>query len=191
MTLAELVVVANRLPVDGQRGRGRRDDLAAVARRPGHRARAGDAAGRRRVGRLGRSAPTSSSSRSSSTARSSFRCALTAEEVELYYEGFSNDTIWPLYHDVIAPPRVPPRLVGRLRAGQPPLRRGRRRRGRRRARRSGCRTTSCSSCPRMLRELRPDLRDRLLPPHSLPGIRALSRSCRGAGRCSRDCSERT
>ena len=21
-----------------------------------------------------------------------------------YYEGFSNDTLWPLYHDVIAPP---------------------------------------------------------------------------------------
>ena len=30
---------------------------------------------------------------------------LSAEEVELYYEGFSNDTIWPLYHDVIAEPR--------------------------------------------------------------------------------------
>ncbi len=29
---------------------------------------------------------------------------LTAEEIELYYEGFSNDTIWPLYHDVISPP---------------------------------------------------------------------------------------
>jgi trehalose 6-phosphate synthase/phosphatase len=30
---------------------------------------------------------------------------LSAEEVEDYYEGFSNDTLWPLYHDVIAPPR--------------------------------------------------------------------------------------
>ncbi|UFS57691.1 alpha,alpha-trehalose-phosphate synthase (UDP-forming) [Subtercola endophyticus] len=29
---------------------------------------------------------------------------LSAEDVELYYEGFSNDTLWPLYHDVIAPP---------------------------------------------------------------------------------------
>ncbi|MFT4147633.1 MAG: trehalose-6-phosphate synthase [Micrococcaceae bacterium] len=26
------------------------------------------------------------------------------EDVELYYEGFSNATLWPLYHDVIAPP---------------------------------------------------------------------------------------
>lgn len=29
---------------------------------------------------------------------------LTADDVERYYEGFSNDTLWPLYHDVIAPP---------------------------------------------------------------------------------------
>ncbi|MFI6904929.1 trehalose-6-phosphate synthase [Nonomuraea sp. NPDC050394] len=29
---------------------------------------------------------------------------LTSEEVELYYEGFSNSTLWPLYHDVVAPP---------------------------------------------------------------------------------------
>ncbi len=29
---------------------------------------------------------------------------LSADDVELYYEGFSNDTIWPLYHDVISPP---------------------------------------------------------------------------------------
>ncbi|MEJ1155744.1 MULTISPECIES: alpha,alpha-trehalose-phosphate synthase (UDP-forming) [Microbacterium] len=30
---------------------------------------------------------------------------LSAEEIELYYEGMSNDTFWPLYHDVIAAPR--------------------------------------------------------------------------------------
>ncbi len=29
---------------------------------------------------------------------------LTAAEVENYYEGFSNATLWPLYHDVVAPP---------------------------------------------------------------------------------------
>ncbi|MDN5747607.1 MAG: trehalose-6-phosphate synthase [Pseudonocardia sp.] len=29
---------------------------------------------------------------------------LTAQEVEDYYEGFSNATLWPLYHDVVAPP---------------------------------------------------------------------------------------
>jgi trehalose 6-phosphate synthase len=30
--------------------------------------------------------------------------ALSDQEVEEYYEGFSNATLWPLYHDVIAPP---------------------------------------------------------------------------------------
>ena len=30
--------------------------------------------------------------------------ALSAAEIADYYEGFSNDTLWPLYHDVIAPP---------------------------------------------------------------------------------------
>ncbi len=29
---------------------------------------------------------------------------LSEEEVQNYYEGFSNATLWPLYHDVIAPP---------------------------------------------------------------------------------------
>ncbi len=30
--------------------------------------------------------------------------ALSPAEIENYYEGFSNDTLWPLYHDVIASP---------------------------------------------------------------------------------------
>ncbi|MCU1520395.1 MAG: trehalose 6-phosphate synthase [Arthrobacter sp.] len=29
---------------------------------------------------------------------------LSTEDIELFYEGFSNATLWPLYHDVIAPP---------------------------------------------------------------------------------------
>lgn len=29
---------------------------------------------------------------------------LTSQEVAEYYEGFSNATLWPLYHDVVAPP---------------------------------------------------------------------------------------
>ncbi len=31
--------------------------------------------------------------------------AVSASDMELYYEGFCNDTLWPLYHDVIEPPR--------------------------------------------------------------------------------------
>jgi trehalose 6-phosphate synthase/phosphatase len=30
--------------------------------------------------------------------------SLSSKEIREYYEGFSNDTLWPLYHDVIAPP---------------------------------------------------------------------------------------
>ncbi len=30
--------------------------------------------------------------------------ALSAEEIERFYEGFSNSTIWPLYHDLVAKP---------------------------------------------------------------------------------------
>ncbi|WP_340537143.1 alpha,alpha-trehalose-phosphate synthase (UDP-forming) [Nocardioides sp. GXZ039] len=29
---------------------------------------------------------------------------LTAEEIELFYEGFANGTIWPIYHDLVAKP---------------------------------------------------------------------------------------
>jgi trehalose 6-phosphate synthase len=30
--------------------------------------------------------------------------ALTADELERYYEGFSNSSLWPLYHDAVEPP---------------------------------------------------------------------------------------
>lgn len=30
--------------------------------------------------------------------------SLTQDDLEQYYEGFANDTLWPLYHDVIQPP---------------------------------------------------------------------------------------
>src|SRR6187402_969651 len=30
--------------------------------------------------------------------------ALSEQDIERYYEGFSNDSLWPLYHDVIASP---------------------------------------------------------------------------------------
>ena len=29
---------------------------------------------------------------------------LSTQDIEWYYEGFANDTLWPLFHDVIAPP---------------------------------------------------------------------------------------
>jgi trehalose 6-phosphate synthase len=33
-----------------------------------------------------------------------FPVPLSPLEIQNYYEGFSNDTLWPLYHDVISPP---------------------------------------------------------------------------------------
>ena len=38
---------------------------------------------------------------------------LSDDEVRDYYEGFSNATLWPLYHDVIAPPQLSPQPGGR------------------------------------------------------------------------------
>ncbi len=82
---------------------------------------------------------------------------LSAQEIEEFYEGFSNGTLWPLYHDLVAKPefhrewwdsyvRVNRRFAEKAPRSPP------------RARPSGCRTTSCSSCPQMLRDLRPDVR---------------------------------
>ena len=82
---------------------------------------------------------------------------LSADAVELYYEGFSNDTIWPLYHDVIAQPTYSRTFWEAYVAVNRQFAEAAAERRRRGRRRSGCRTTSCSSCRKMLRELRPDL----------------------------------
>ena len=72
---------------------------------------------------------------------------LTAADVEEYYEGFSNATLWPLYHDVIVKPIYHREWWDRYVAVN-------RRfadvtaRPRRRARRYGSRTTNCNSCRR-------------------------------------------
>ena len=84
--------------------------------------------------------------------------SITGEEIEGFYEGFSNATLWPLYHDLVAKPEFHREWWDSYVSGQPAVRRARRRAGRARTRPSGCTTTSCSSCPQLLRELRPDLR---------------------------------
>ena len=55
-------------------------------------------------GWAGRARPTRRPSRSRSDGLALHPVALSAQEVEDYYEGFSNGTLWPLYHDVVAPP---------------------------------------------------------------------------------------
>ncbi|MFV0374129.1 alpha,alpha-trehalose-phosphate synthase (UDP-forming) [Microbacterium sp.] len=101
MTVADFVVVSNRLPVD------RGDDEDALWRQsPGGLVAALEpvmqAVGGAWVGWPGQAdldiAPFTFDG------MQLVPVALSAADIELYYEGFSNDTIWPLYHDVIAAP---------------------------------------------------------------------------------------
>ena len=75
-----------------------------------------------------------------------------------YYDGMSNATLWPLYHDLVAKPEFHREWWDAYVDGQPALRRGGRASTSRRAAWSGCRTTSCSSCRRCCAQLRPDVR---------------------------------
>ncbi|WOQ68571.1 trehalose-6-phosphate synthase [Microbacterium limosum] len=98
--LADLVVVANRLPVD-------RGDDGEWKRSPGGLVTALEPMMRRAdgawVGWPGK--PDLDVEPFEFDGTHLVPITLTEEDVELYYEGFSNDTIWPLYHDVIAAPR--------------------------------------------------------------------------------------
>ena len=100
---ADFVVVANRLPVDLENG-----PTAATnwKRSPGGLVTALEPMLRSRQARgsAGPASPTPTPSRSRTTACSCTRSSCSADEVEDYYEGFSNGTLWPLYHDVVAPP---------------------------------------------------------------------------------------
>lgn len=100
MPQAEFVVVANRLPVD-------RDADGGWRRSPGGLVTALEPVMRKSdgawVGWAGK--PDLELEPFDADGTHLVPITLTAEEVELYYEGFSNDTIWPLYHDVIAAPR--------------------------------------------------------------------------------------
>ncbi len=102
MTKADLVVVANRLPVD-------RDDDSESGWRPSPGGlvaalepvmRKADGAW---VGWAGK--PDLDLEPFVFDGVHLVPVPLSTEDVSLYYEGFSNDTIWPLYHDVIAAPR--------------------------------------------------------------------------------------
>jgi len=104
VTLADLVVVANRLPVDHVAD-GEGPD--AWRRSPGGLVTALEPVMRRAdgawVGWPG--VPDTEFEPFEFEGTALVPVSLSSEEVELYYEGFSNDTIWPLYHDVIAAPR--------------------------------------------------------------------------------------
>ncbi|MCD2170153.1 MULTISPECIES: alpha,alpha-trehalose-phosphate synthase (UDP-forming) [Microbacterium] len=100
MTQADFVVVANRLPVD------RTPDGEGWRRSPGGLVTALEPVMRSAegawVGWAGQADVTVEPFDFDGTHL--VPVTLSASDVQLYYEGFSNDTIWPLYHDVIAEP---------------------------------------------------------------------------------------
>lgn len=100
MSQAVFVVVANRLPVD-------RDDDGGWRRSPGGLVTALEPVMRKAegawVGWAGK--PGLDLEPFDFEGTHLVPITLSVEEIQNYYEGFSNDTIWPLYHDVIAAPR--------------------------------------------------------------------------------------
>ncbi|MDR3360326.1 MAG: trehalose-6-phosphate synthase, partial [Bifidobacteriaceae bacterium] len=97
------VVVSNRLPIDvtpqddGAMAYGRSPGGLVTALEPALRGHGGAW-----VGWPG--APDLSFDPVEVDGVTSIPVELTAEEIAEYYEGFSNATLWPLYHDVITPP---------------------------------------------------------------------------------------
>jgi trehalose 6-phosphate synthase len=100
---SEFVVVANRLPVDRMTDE---DGEAAWRRSPGGLVTAIVPVMQRRggtwVGWVG--APDEDLEPFTTEGMDLVPIRLSAQDVERYYEGFSNATLWPLYHDVIVPP---------------------------------------------------------------------------------------
>jgi len=97
------VVVSNRLPVDRQTGP---DGEASWTRSPGGLVTALEPVMRERdgawIGWGGQ--PDLDLAPFDNEGIHIVPVPLSADEIENYYEGFSNDTLWPLYHDVIAAP---------------------------------------------------------------------------------------
>jgi trehalose 6-phosphate synthase len=114
---------------------------------------------------------------------------LTADEIEDFYEGFSNGTLWPLYHDVVAKPEFHREwwdayvTVNRRFAAKA-------------AELAAEGATvwvqdyQLQLVPQMLRELRPDLRIGFYLHIPFPRA-SCSPSSRGAARSSRACSAPT
>lgn len=97
------VVVANRLPVDRVV---EADGTTSWRRSPGGLVAALTPVMRRRAGAwVGWAGiPGEAPSPFESDGITLVPVRLTERDVEEYYEGFSNSTLWPLYHDVIVPP---------------------------------------------------------------------------------------
>ncbi|HEU4675261.1 MAG TPA: trehalose-6-phosphate synthase [Motilibacteraceae bacterium] len=99
----EFVVVANRLPVDKVQGQ---DGDVSWRRSPGGLVTALEPVMAKADGAwVGWSGGAGEADAPFDTAGMHLvPVGLSQQEVEDFYEGFSNATLWPLYHDVIAPP---------------------------------------------------------------------------------------
>ncbi|WP_181019515.1 alpha,alpha-trehalose-phosphate synthase (UDP-forming) [Nonomuraea typhae] len=102
---SSFLIVANRLPVDRTVGP---DGAAAWRRSPGGLVTAiAPVMQRRRGAWLGwHGAADELLEPFRDDGMNLIPVPLTSDEVELYYEGFSNSTLWPLYHDVVVPPMI-------------------------------------------------------------------------------------
>jgi trehalose 6-phosphate synthase len=101
--LAEFVVIANRLPVDRITDA---DGETTWRKSPGGLVTALEPVIRRNGGAwIGwHGAPNEKLKPFDHEGMHLVPVPLSDDEVEEYYEGFSNATLWPLYHDVVAPP---------------------------------------------------------------------------------------
>jgi alpha,alpha-trehalose-phosphate synthase [UDP-forming] len=152
----ELVVVANRLPVDQTVAE---DGTTSWHRSPGGLVSALEPVMRSAagawVGWVG--LPDTEAAPFDADGMHLVPVSLSSQEVADYYEGFANDTLWPLSHDVISPPEF-------HRHWWDAYRRVNRRFAEAAAAQAGPRGVvwvhdyQLQLVPRMLRELRPDLR---------------------------------
>ncbi|KAB8192160.1 trehalose-6-phosphate synthase [Nonomuraea phyllanthi] len=100
---SSFLIVANRLPVDRTI---EPDGTASWRRSPGGLVTAIAPVMQRRHGAWAgwHGAPNEKLAPFEQDGMNLIPVPLSGREVELYYEGFSNATLWPLYHDVVAPP---------------------------------------------------------------------------------------
>ncbi|MEV0620668.1 trehalose-6-phosphate synthase [Nonomuraea sp. NPDC050404] len=100
---SSFLIVANRLPVDRTIGP---DGTASWRRSPGGLVTAIAPVMQRRHGAWAgwHGAPDETLEPFEQDGMHLISVPLSAREVELYYEGFSNATLWPLFHDVVATP---------------------------------------------------------------------------------------
>ncbi|MHC9294363.1 alpha,alpha-trehalose-phosphate synthase (UDP-forming) [Mycobacterium sp. LTG2003] len=100
---SDFVVVANRLPIDMER---LPDGTTQFKRSPGGLVTALEPLLRKRSGAwIGWAGiPDSDEEPIDDDGLRLYPVSLSAEDVATYYEGFSNATLWPLYHDLIVKP---------------------------------------------------------------------------------------